>query len=477
MRHLERSVIGLLRVKLSGNGSQAVNLTLNDRLPSRNQVLGRLRLHVGVRQRNRPQGDQRIVVVKVPQPVDHNGHVLENAARLLKLRQCRPVRIQPIEDLRMQRIGLPHTICVRRLLHVCRKERRVGMIHLHKSATSILSLRFAAYRGKEPPTDDLKGLLRRNRLPNRLYACEDRLDGGQRFHPALSAKFLLALRKRRQQHRIGYGFHRFRQRLEERQVALKRSRRQRHLRPYELPQERHKLIAENDTRRGLLEQLQEDIRSGCCPRLVARANQFVSILLQQFVGEASPQRPKLQSAALLRLVRRDAVADDHRTSRLRQVINPCRVQDLPHALELGRRDRPRRQMPDRQHRVRLATTKVRLELYDRISALPRKPFRDGYEKLLHTLRDVRALEEADRVLVFVRCGPLRNAVKIRGELALLEGAFKDVPVRSVPFSTSACGLATCLQGFILSSPLLNRTIRSANRCISTQARSAPRPQT
>src|SRR5712692_4423594 len=83
--------------------------------------------------------------------------------------------------------------------------------------------------------------------------------------------------------------------------------------------------------------------------------------------------------------------------------------------------------------MRLAATKVRLELDDRIAACTRQPLDGADEQTLEALGQVRAAEELRGLLVFVAAFAKMNLPEVRCELRLLIPSTRDVLVRRHDF--------------------------------------------
>ena len=82
-----------------------VHVLLEDRHPVVGEISGQLELHPRVVDCDVRRQDQRIAVALLPQAVNDGRHQPQHAARALELHQRRPVRVQAVEDLGMDRIG------------------------------------------------------------------------------------------------------------------------------------------------------------------------------------------------------------------------------------------------------------------------------------------------------------------------------------------------------------------------------------
>ena len=89
--------------------------------------------------------------------------------------------------------------------------------------------------------------------------------------------------------------------------------------------------------------------------------------------------------------------------RLRHVHQSCVIEQYRDADELAEWALARCQMIHRQHRMRLATTKGRLQLDDRLPAFTIKPLRYLSQQAPHPFRDESAFVKRLRVSVFHGC--------------------------------------------------------------------------
>src|SRR3990172_10797017 len=86
-------------------------------------------------------------------------------------------------------------------------------------------------------------------------------------------------------------------------------------------------------------------------------------------------------------------------------------------------------MVERQHRVRLSTTEVGLELHHRVAALSREPLHRADEELLQALSEIGTAEELCRLLVLVRTFAQVHLPEVRSKLSLLVSAAGYILVR------------------------------------------------
>ena len=97
--------VRVLAVELERQRVRAVDVGLDDRRPALLEVAGELRLHARRVDRDRRRHDQQAGVVALPQLVDDRRHQPQHAARALELVERRPVAVEPVEQLGMDRVG------------------------------------------------------------------------------------------------------------------------------------------------------------------------------------------------------------------------------------------------------------------------------------------------------------------------------------------------------------------------------------
>ena len=95
---------GDLPVDPPRQGLRAVDVLLDDRHPGVRQIARQLGLHLRVVDRQVGREDERGAVALLPEAVDDRRHQPQHAAGALERHQRRPVRVQAVEDLRMDRI-------------------------------------------------------------------------------------------------------------------------------------------------------------------------------------------------------------------------------------------------------------------------------------------------------------------------------------------------------------------------------------
>ena len=185
----------------SGSEFGAVHVLLDHRHPVVRQIARQLELHARVVDRDVRRQDQRVAVALFPQAVDHRRHQAQHAARALEFHQRGPVGVEPVENLRVDRIrGLDPLLVVgvaalgRELLVL----RAVEVGEGARDHVAVLELRWIGQRLEQPPPHDLKAFLGARRPPRGFDAAHDVAQPVERLAPALTAYLhVIGLRVRR----------------------------------------------------------------------------------------------------------------------------------------------------------------------------------------------------------------------------------------------------------------------------------------
>ena len=120
----------LLLVDACGLGVRPVDVGVDDRLPRVLQVLGQLGVHVRRGERDRAGHDQWRGVLASPQRVDHGAHQSQHATGALEPLQRRPLLVESVEQLRVNRVGPLDAVLVRRVAGLTREVVGVLAVHL-----------------------------------------------------------------------------------------------------------------------------------------------------------------------------------------------------------------------------------------------------------------------------------------------------------------------------------------------------------
>ncbi|MNX84849.1 hypothetical protein D3C86_1166640 [compost metagenome] len=101
---LHLSKAGFFLVNPGGFGSRSVDVALDDRVKALREVIDQVVADLGHIQADRRWQDKVLLMVILPELVQHLGHELEDAAGALEALQGRPILVEPVEDLGMQGI-------------------------------------------------------------------------------------------------------------------------------------------------------------------------------------------------------------------------------------------------------------------------------------------------------------------------------------------------------------------------------------
>ena len=161
-RRVQLAEVRLLGVDPERQRVRPVHVLLDDRRPVVREVARQLELHARVVDRDGRRQDQRVAVALLPQAVDHRRHQAQHAARALELHQRRPVGVEPVEDLRMDRVGRLDALLVVAVAALGRELRLLRAIEIGEGArghVALLELRrarraartAAGARSRSPP--------------------------------------------------------------------------------------------------------------------------------------------------------------------------------------------------------------------------------------------------------------------------------------------------------------------------------------
>ena len=131
--------IGELSVQLYRPRAGAVDVALDDRRPVGGQIAGHLELHAAVVQGDAGRQDKRIAIARFPQRVDHCRHEAQHAACALEAGQRRPVRIEPLEHLGVDRVGFAHALFVVGFFRFGREFLCFGFVQIEVGAGHIVA--------------------------------------------------------------------------------------------------------------------------------------------------------------------------------------------------------------------------------------------------------------------------------------------------------------------------------------------------
>ena len=165
----------------------AINVLFDDRVPACWQIVGQLVARTAVVKRQASGQNHQVLVVILPKSIDDLGHQLEHAASALESVNGRPVFIEPIEHLGMDRIGLHQSVVSTAPPGFRRELGSFGHIGIGKGATDRLTSLLVTHRLEQSPPHDLERFFRGDGLPKRLHATESLFKCPKCGHAALAA--------------------------------------------------------------------------------------------------------------------------------------------------------------------------------------------------------------------------------------------------------------------------------------------------
>jgi len=178
----------------------AVDVLVDDRIPALREVVEALVAHTGIVQRQCAGQDHAVGVAVLPQPVNHLGQQLQHATGALEVAERGPVLVEPVEDLRVDRVRLLHALEVVVLLGLRRQFAAVGAVQLGEVAAGVFHRQVVVDALKQPPAHDAEGLIFGRGLPDRVQAAEITFELGQ-HHLTASLSGVVGIWQRGQQDR------------------------------------------------------------------------------------------------------------------------------------------------------------------------------------------------------------------------------------------------------------------------------------
>ena len=388
---------------------------------------------------------QRIAVALLPQAVNHGRHQPQHAARALELHQGRPVRVQAVEDLGMDRIGGFDPLFVVDVPTLRRKLLVLGPIELRKCPRDhvpVLELRRVRERLEEPSPHDFEAFLGTCRPPGRLDASDDVPQAIERLAPALPTDLDIIGPGMGRPGRIGgrQADHEqavvgelggFRQRLGKAELGLEAAGGKVAL-VVQLASVGHPLVNEDLAGAVFVEEFAQCI-ARVCRVLVVRRDTGKCLLAAQLPRQLAPEGSNHRAVGFRhRVPRRDLVADQHHPPG-RPELRCLRF--LEHGVDSGQISRcgPREQVIQGEHGVGLAAPEVRLQLNDGVAAPTREAVDCPDQQALQAFGQVGPPKELDGVAVLV--GPFAEVhlPEVGRELGLLVPPARDIPVRCDDF--------------------------------------------
>ena len=166
---------GHVTVDLPGTRVRAVDVGVDHRAPVVGQLAGEFTVDPVVHQRDRARQDQRRPVVALPQRRDHGCHEPQHATGALESIDGRPVLVEPVEDLGVDRVGGLDAFDVGDLGALGREVGALAAVQLAERLGSCVTIgdSVGIERLEEPTTDDLEALVALGRLPLLGLASDD----------------------------------------------------------------------------------------------------------------------------------------------------------------------------------------------------------------------------------------------------------------------------------------------------------------
>ena len=104
--------------------------------------------------------------------MDDLSHQFENTAGPLESFNRRPVQVEPVKKLRVDRIRLTEAVVIVSLLRFARQHGPFGHVGVSKGAADSSATLFVLDRFEQAAADDFKSFVGGNRLPESLHAAE-----------------------------------------------------------------------------------------------------------------------------------------------------------------------------------------------------------------------------------------------------------------------------------------------------------------
>ncbi len=341
-----------LGVDLQRCGAFTVDVNVDDGLPVVREVLQQLAVDRRDVERHGAGHDQRPGVVRGPQRVDDGAHQPQHAAGALEALERRPVLVEPVEQLRVYRVGRLDPVFVGDLTALARELPSVLAVELHELASDScdVALGGGVRLDEQSPADDLKRLVRRGGPPLVSDTPNDVLQSLERLATVETADLQIAApvdvgvprvarrRDRDDQECPGHRLDRLGERLREGELGVERAGWE-VVPSVELPGVRHPLVNQDQAGRVLTQQ-------GCqrSPGIGAVAvvlrDDVVGGPAAQLPGQLAPESAHLRAVVLdAGLAGRQVRADQRHTADAPeggQVHTRQRLLDLLRVLPHGR---------------------------------------------------------------------------------------------------------------------------------------------
>jgi hypothetical protein len=180
LRLVVRAEARFFRLKFSRLSALSIDVFVEHCVPAGGKIVSQFVPRAAVVKRQTAGHDKEVFIVILPQPVDDLRHQLQNSASSLETVDRRPVFIQSIEALRMDRISLEQALVVTRLLSVRRQFRPFRQVCVCESSTNGLACFRVSHLGlEEPAANNLERFFRGDWFPERLDAAKRLFQGAE----------------------------------------------------------------------------------------------------------------------------------------------------------------------------------------------------------------------------------------------------------------------------------------------------------
>ena len=168
-----------------------VHVLLDDRNPLVFEVAGQLELHDLVVHGDVARHDEHVAVLPFPERMDHGGHQAQHAAGPLELVERGPVVVEPVEHLRVNRVGHLDPAFVVGFAAFGRELLLLRAVQIDESAGNGVAGNelVAGERLEQPAADDLEAFVRAGRPPGCFDAADGVLEPGKRLAATFAADF------------------------------------------------------------------------------------------------------------------------------------------------------------------------------------------------------------------------------------------------------------------------------------------------
>ena len=184
----------------------------------------------------------------------------------------------------------------------------------------------------------------------------------------------------------------------------------------------------------LFQELGEHFLAGGCAAGIGLGDHGKSVSLAELPSHFAPERLDRRAPFFPGLAGRVVGAVDHGNVGLRHVQKAGLFDQRRHAGHIDEIALPGGEVPDGEHRMRLAAAKGCLELDDRLATFAGKTIGNLREQQLHPCGDVGAVEERSSILVDIRGLACADSRDVGGKLGLLKRPLENVRVRDRDFT-------------------------------------------